>query len=277
MRREEASLEDVFLHLVRNVEQTLLSARVEKEQTGVSALRTPPKPIFGDILTIMRKEWREIINATGSPSATRMNVIVVAGLLVFCAVIAALMPPDVILQPGVLIVTMVAYLVVLASVCDSFPGERERHTIETLLASAIPDEALLLGKILASVVYGWAFVLLILVTVLIGANIKNYPAMYPMSTLLAALVMTPLSLILFSTGGLLLVLRLPTVRAAQPRVTLTMLGLFISRSGGQQVHARRVAPSHQRDDEDREQPPRGHRDADRRAGRHQRRRCSSSR
>ena len=114
------------------------------------------------------------------------------------------MPADVILQPGVLIVTMVAYIVVLAAVCDSFPGERERHTIETLLASALPDEALLLGKILASVIYGWGLVLILLITILIGANVKNYPAMYPLSTILAALVVTPLSLILFSTAGVLL-------------------------------------------------------------------------
>ncbi len=228
VRREEASLEDVFLHLVRNVEQTLLSApQPEPEQTGVSALRFPRQPIFRDILTIMRKEWREILNASGSGSSTRTNVAVGTAMLIFCVGLAVLMPSDVIAHPAVLSVTTIPYIIILAAVVDSFPGERERHTLETLLASAIPDEALLLGKILASVVWSWVFVLLILAAVLIGANVKNYPTMYPPSTLVAALIATPLSLVLFSTAGVLVCMKLPTVRAAQPRVTAMFMGVFI--------------------------------------------------
>ena len=240
VRRLEASLEDVFLHLVQNaspplnVEQTLLSAPgagrvVPGEQTGVSAPRSgaDPQPIFRDILTIMRKEWRELLNASGSGSTTRINITVGAAMLLFCAGLAAIMPSDVVIHPAVLTVTLIPYIVILAAVVDSFPGERERHTLETLLASAIPDEALLLGKILASVVWSWLFVLLILAAVLIGANVKSYPVMYPRSTLLAVLIATPLALTLFSTVGVLICMKLPTVRAAQPRVTAMFMGLFI--------------------------------------------------
>lgn len=40
-------------------------------------------------------------------------------------------------------------------VADAFAGERERHTLETLLATAFPDTSILLGKIAASVLYAW--------------------------------------------------------------------------------------------------------------------------
>jgi ABC-2 type transport system permease protein len=227
VRRADASLEDVFLHLVRSSGQQ--QPELPRTLDAAPAVaKSPQRPIFGDILTIMRKEWREIVSASGPVSTTKMNLIVLTAMLIFCAVIAALMPADVTLRPGVLVVTMVAYIVVLTSICDSFPGERERHTIETLLASAIPDEALLLGKILGSVIYSWAFVVLILVTILIGANIRNFPAMYPASILIAALIATPLLLLLFSTAGVLLCMRLPTVRAAQARVTGATLAFFIA-------------------------------------------------
>ena len=38
---------------------------------------------------------------------------------------------------------------------QSFAGERERHTLETLLASRLPDRAIPWGKVLLAVAYGW--------------------------------------------------------------------------------------------------------------------------
>ena len=228
VRREEASLEDVFLHLVRSSEETRSSAPASAPIGESPAAGSPRTPVFRDIATVIRKEWRELMNASGSGSSTRGNVVIAAVMLVICAVLAALMPPEIMGSPVILAGTMIAYLVILASVSDSFPGERERHTLETLLASALPDEALLFGKVLTSVLYGWSLVLVILITVLIGANVTNFPAVYPLSTILNVLVATPLALLFVSTGGLLLCMRVPTVRAAQPRLTGAFLILSIA-------------------------------------------------
>ena len=41
-------------------------------------------------------------------------------------------------------------MLVTGVIADSFAGERERHTLETLLASRLPDRAILLGKVAAA-------------------------------------------------------------------------------------------------------------------------------
>jgi ABC-type Na+ efflux pump permease subunit len=40
-------------------------------------------------------------------------------------------------------------------ITDSIAGERERQTLETLLASRLPDRAILLGKVAAITLLGW--------------------------------------------------------------------------------------------------------------------------
>jgi ABC-2 type transport system permease protein len=42
-----------------------------------------------------------------------------------------------------------------AMITDSIAGERERQTLETLLASRLPDRAILLGKVVAITLLGW--------------------------------------------------------------------------------------------------------------------------
>ena len=41
-------------------------------------------------------------------------------------------------------------MLITSTIAESFAGERERHTLETLLASRLPDRAILLGKRLPS-------------------------------------------------------------------------------------------------------------------------------
>ena len=229
VRRHEPSLEDVFLHLVKsgaaNVEQTLLSA-TELPQTGVSA-PPPRKPIFRDIGTMIRKEWREITAAANSGVSSTVNLVAAILLLAIVGGFSAYLGPKLIASPAVSLVAMVAYVIVLAAVVDSFPGERERHTLETLLASAIPDEAVVIGKILAGALYGWFTVLALVLTALIGANVAAPGLMYPLSTILAIGVLTPLVLVLVAAAGVAVVMRVPTVRAAQPRIMIGFLLLFI--------------------------------------------------
>ena len=44
---------------------------------------------------------------------------------------------------------------IISFIGDAIAGERERHTLETLLASRMPDRAILLGKVIAIVLYAW--------------------------------------------------------------------------------------------------------------------------
>ena len=229
VRREEASLEDVFLHLVRHGGgQAILPVPKEQGQAGLPVLHAPRPPIFRDIWTVMRKEWREMLAAANSGVSARTNIIVALCLLTIVAGFSASIGPPLIESPAVAMVSMIAYLILLAAVVDSFPGERERHTLETLLASAVPDEALVIGKILASVLYGWFAVLVLLLVALVAVNIRSFGVMYPLSTILSVGVMTPLSLLFVSALGVLVVMRVPTVRAAQPRLMGGFMLFFIA-------------------------------------------------
>jgi len=226
VRREEPSLEDVFLHIVRR-ESGSSAADWKAAAEPPHSIDRRREPLFRDIGTVMRKEWREITASAGSGVTSKANLIVAAIVLLLLAGFAAFIGRPLIESPAVTTVAIVAFLTVLASVIDSFPGERERHTLETLLASSIPDEALVIGKILASVLYGWATVLVMLVVALIAVNVRTFGVMYPLSTLLALGVLAPLMLLFLSAGGVLIVMRVPTVRAAQPRLMGGFMLLFL--------------------------------------------------
>jgi ABC-2 type transport system permease protein len=110
--------------------------------------------MINDITTIIWKEIKEIFlqrpNFRGGW----------AGLLVLLAVFGIFIPlqsgPAWVSSPANLAIwSWVPYLLVSGVVADSFAGERERHTLETLLASRLSDRAILFGKIGAALVYGW--------------------------------------------------------------------------------------------------------------------------
>jgi ABC-2 type transport system permease protein len=62
-------------------------------------------------------------------------------------------------------------MLIATTTAESFAGERERHTLETLLASRLPDGAILFGKLLMSVLFGWGMTLFLLVVSLVVVNI----------------------------------------------------------------------------------------------------------
>lgn len=162
-----------------------------------------------------------------SSGSTKINIAAATVFLAIVAALSAYLGAKLIESPAVLSVGWVSFIIVMATVADSFAGERERHTLETLLASAIPDEALLLGKITASVAYGWFAALLLLAVMLIGANLTAFPVFYAPSVLLGALLVTPLALLAFSTAGVLLSMHAPTVRDAQTRLAALLFGTLI--------------------------------------------------
>ena len=77
-------------------------------------------------------------------------------------------------------------------VLDSFAGERERHTLETLLASRLSDRAMLYGKISAAVFYGFGMTLVLIVLGLATVNVAFWDGQ---------IAMYPLDMFAFSTSG----------------------------------------------------------------------------
>jgi ABC-2 type transport system permease protein len=127
--------------------------------------------VIGDILTVAWKEWRELLQLGGNLRGGRLSLIILLGVFgVFLPIQAGagwVQSPATVFYWG-----WVPLMLVSGAVADSFAGERERHTLETLLASRLPDSAILLGKMLAAVAYGWGLVIVMLVLSLVTVNLS---------------------------------------------------------------------------------------------------------
>lgn len=183
--------------------------------------------MMSDILTVTWKELKEFLVQRGSVRATFTNVL----LMMF--VFGVMLP----MQSGRAWVdspvSLVAWawmplFLVTGMIADSFAGERERHTLETLLASRLSDRVILLGKMLAGVAYSLAMTVLLLVVGLITVNVSNWTGtlvMYPAATIVGFLIFGVLGATLVAGIGVLVSLRAATVRQAAQSLSIGILML----------------------------------------------------
>ncbi len=179
-----------------------------------------------DILTVMSKELREIVFPDGRLQGGARNILIFVGLvgLVFPlqtgpSWFTSWMTVQAACFPVILVLTYTA---------DSFAGERERRTIETLLATRLPALAILVGKMLAIVGYVWALVVGGQVVAVVGLNAvyRGRGLMfYRPAILVSILAVSFLVSLLLSSIGVLVSLTAPTVRAAGQRMLLPFLAL----------------------------------------------------
>jgi len=122
------------------------------------------------------------------------------------------------------------YMWVYSVVADSFAGERERHTLEALLATRLSDRPILFGKLLAALAYGfaltWAILLVSLVTINVAVRGEGLLLFSPLMTI-GALVFSVLISGLAASIGVLVSLRAGSVRQAQQWMSFGMLVLFL--------------------------------------------------
>ncbi|MBN1138902.1 MAG: hypothetical protein JXM73_20120 [Anaerolineae bacterium] len=118
-------------------------------------------------------------------------------------------------------------MLIASTIAESFAGERERHTLETLLASRLPDRAILFGKMLTSILFGWGMTLLLLLVSLAVVNLldsksgfQNYRANILWMDVLASLLISGF----VSSLGIIISLRSATVQAAGQSI---MLMIFV--------------------------------------------------
>jgi ABC-2 type transport system permease protein len=118
---------------------------------------------------------------------------------------------------------------VATMICESFAGERERKTLETLLASRLDDRTILFGKLAAAVGYGWGLAMSSLVLGLITVNVTHGHGpliLLPAATVLLVATFSLLASTLAASAGVLISLRASTVRQAQQTLSLSLLGLM---------------------------------------------------
>lgn len=128
--------------------------------------------------------------------------------------------------PVIMYGLLMPVILIMGVGADSFAGERERHTLETLLASRLPDQAILFGKLIAIVLFGWgqALVAALIALLAINAVYHGELSLYPAPIALAIIIFGLLISLVAAAIAALVSLRASTVRQAQQMLSI---GLFV--------------------------------------------------
>ncbi len=181
--------------------------------------------MIGDVLAIVRKEILELFSGGGRGKFAPLLLLAIYGIV---------FP----LQAGrswvdsyqvVGFAAGISVFLSLSIVADAFAGERERHTLETLLASRLSDLAILVGKIATVVLYGWGLTIASLIVGLVAVNLtvgSGHIMLYPGWRILATVVLSLLLTILSTGIGVIVSLRAATVRQATQILTIGPLAVF---------------------------------------------------
>jgi ABC-2 type transport system permease protein len=185
--------------------------------------------MIGDTLTVVWKEWREFRDQIFRLKRGGLSALIALLML-------GVFTP---LQMGMIWLSsplMLAYWPLLASgmvstlIADAFAGERERHTLEALLATRLSDSAILVGKVIAAVLYGLLFTLaniLLGLVVLLSRHWGEEFVAPPITHLLLIVVLVTLACATLAGVGVFISLRAATVRQAQQTLGVLMMVLFI--------------------------------------------------
>ncbi len=185
---------------------------------------------MSDLLTMLWKESKELLFQRGW-KAWILPVFLFGILGVYLPLQAGLQWLE--LSPiAVAVVLWIPFNFIIAFIGDAIAGERERHTLETLLASRISDRAILLGKVIVTVGYAWGVALVGLLLGLVLVNLLSGQASWafyhPFDLFLEVLALSLLSNALGASAGVLISLRSATVRQAQQILSVGTLVLIFA-------------------------------------------------
>jgi ABC-2 type transport system permease protein len=185
--------------------------------------------MINDIISIVRKDLKEILSNRGNARSGAVYLLIVVGVM------GILMP----IQSGrewftepliPLVWSWFPIFLVISVVTDSFAGERERNTLETLLASRLSDKAILFGKISAAVLYGWGIAIVSNLVAVVSINVSDPQGgfqFYDLPIYLALVIIPLLASLLMSGIGVLVSLNAPTARAAYQKLSIAMLAIWL--------------------------------------------------
>jgi ABC-2 type transport system permease protein len=180
--------------------------------------------MINDLYTVI---WKELYKFNNTRTSKMQGLIMIGLVGIYMPIMTGL---DWVQSLQYLMWLWLPMFTTIGFTTDAFAGERERHTLETLLATRLPDEAILLGKILASVFYGWG---ISFISLLLGAVVVNltHPeaglVFYEIGTFLFILFIMLVVFFLFSCLGVLSSLRADTVRQAYQRLSFGMLFIWM--------------------------------------------------
>jgi len=187
--------------------------------------------MWHDVRVVFWKEWKALADQIGGDS--RAGLAIVAALFIGLSTFAAFFAgPGWVESPLALVnYPLLAASIAIQPIVDSFAGERERHTLETLLASRLSDRGIVVGKTLAAVVpaFGAGLVLFALGVVVVNLSPgRSGPFVVPPPLLLwSTVALIGLLPLLVAGAGVLVSLRASTVRRAQQMLGFAIVAVVL--------------------------------------------------
>ena len=182
-----------------------------------------------DIITVAWKELREMFVQGDPRGRSKMSLVLL--VIIFGIVLPLQNGRDWVSSPiSIMVWGWMPFLWVSGIVADSFAGERERHTLESLLSTRLSDRAILIGKLLSALLYGciltWVNLLVSLITVNVAFG-HGELLLFSLPLSIGAISFSILVSGLAASVGVLVSLRAGSVRQAQQLMSFGMLALFI--------------------------------------------------
>jgi ABC-2 type transport system permease protein len=178
-----------------------------------------------DVVTVLQKELRELVGSWRSP---RGAVLQAAIVIVLCGVILPLMDRSIWAVASAAAMLYLVFPSVLAGsvAADAFAGERERKTLETLLATPLSDGAIFLGKALTAVLFGVLTAAVTLGAALASVSLETGAWFWPGAELvLGALAGAVGAAAIAAALGIAISSRALVARSAQQLTMMASMGL----------------------------------------------------
>jgi ABC-2 type transport system permease protein len=202
--------------------------------------------VIPDVRTVAWKELIELRRGSGAGGNRSL-----AGIAVFTLLFSVVVPVSAgeggFGGLGVLAVgALVAAVWVLTTVPDAFAGERDRHTLETLLATRLPARAILIGKAAANVVCASALGLVAIVLAIVAGNVGGITRHgqegieIPWLDAGIGVLVLIATAILLTNLGILVALRASSALNAQKMLGLGLAGLALLVTFGVQALPRGI-------------------------------------
>lgn len=185
--------------------------------------------MIGDITTVMTKEWREFFSSGGDRRSGLVVLFIIAAILgvylPFRMGQAWITSPFMVLSYSIYL----PLILVINTIADSIAGERERHTLETLLASRLSDRAIILGKLGAVVGYSLGFTIITALIAMVAANVNGDGSfqVYSVGVFGSIVVFSLLVALLLASVGVLVSLRASSVRQAQLAMSAALIVVIL--------------------------------------------------
>ena len=180
--------------------------------------------MFDDILSVVWKERKSQFRVRGS--RLRFLMMLFSPLLLGTIFPITWGPEWLVQLPPLVVATITAVILVAVMVPESIAGERERHTLETLLASRLPDRAILLGKLAVPVAVGVGAALLANLCSLVVVNVAHWQGeilFFSPPIALGSLALSFLMATLTAGAGVFVSLKVATAQEASQILTFAII------------------------------------------------------